>query len=107
MTFSAPIEVAILRGRLEAEGIPCFVQDGLTNQVLPFVSDAIGGIKLQVREEDVDRVTCILQQEGYAEEEDFLPSPLELKLYRLFSRLPLLRGIYKKKQDSPPPPGAP
>jgi hypothetical protein len=95
LTFSDPVEVAILRGRMEAEGIPCFVQDELTAQLAFFVSDAIGGIKLQVREEDVERAVAFLHQQGYIEEEDFLPSPLEMKLYRFFSRIPFLRRIYK------------
>ncbi|MDR2413676.1 MAG: DUF2007 domain-containing protein [Odoribacteraceae bacterium] len=97
MTFSDPVEVSILRGRLEAEGIRCFVRDEMTAQVLPFVSDAIGGIKLQVRERDARRTIRLLRLEGYAGRGDFSPSPLELKLYRFFSRLPLLKRIYKQK----------
>ena len=97
MTFSDPLEVSILRGRLEAEGIRCFVRDGMTSKMLPILSDAIGGIKLQVRERDVKRTIRILRLEGYAGPGDFSPSPLDLKLYRFLSRLPLLRRIYRPK----------
>ncbi|MDR0766450.1 MAG: DUF2007 domain-containing protein [Odoribacteraceae bacterium] len=97
MTFNDPVEVSILRGRLEAEGIRNFARDEMTSQILPLVSDAIGGIKLQVRERDVKRTVRLLRLEGYAGRGDFSPSPLELKLYRFFSRVPLLKRIYRQK----------
>jgi hypothetical protein len=95
MTFDDPIEASILRGQLEAEGIRCFVQDELTMQALLFASSAIGGIKLRVRERDARRALYILRRDGYTRPGDARPTPLEMKLYRLFSRLPFLRRIYK------------
>jgi hypothetical protein len=96
MTSTCPHELVILQGRLESEGIYCVIQDELTAQLTPFVSDAIGGAKLRVREENAERAIQILEEGGYVEEEDFLPSPLELKLYRFFSRVPFLRRIYRR-----------
>jgi hypothetical protein len=95
MTSTYPHELVILQGRLEAEGIYCFIRDELTAQLNPFVSDAIGGAKLQVREEDAERAIRILEEGGYVEEDDYKPSPLELKLYRILSKIPFLRKIYK------------
>ena len=74
LTFTFPHEVAIIRGRLESEGIFCFVQDELTIQVQPFYSNAIGGVKLQVRESDLDRTIEILKETGYIKDEDLQPS---------------------------------
>ena len=65
LTFTYPHELVIIRGRLESEGIECFVQDELTVQVSPFYSNAIGGIKLQVRESDYQKAVEILKAEGY------------------------------------------
>jgi hypothetical protein len=96
MTAADPCELVILQGRLESEGIPCFLQDELAARLAPFVSDAIGGVKLRVREQDFERAFRLLEEEGYVEEEDFLPSPLELKLYRFFSRVPFLKRIYRR-----------
>ncbi|MDR1415610.1 MAG: DUF2007 domain-containing protein [Odoribacteraceae bacterium] len=90
-----PHELVILQGRLESEGIYCFIRDELTAQLNPFVSDAIGGAKLQVRQEDFERAFQLLEEGGYVEEEDYRPSPLELRMFRLFSRIPFLRRIYK------------
>lgn len=64
-TFSYPHEVAIIQAHLEAEGIECFIKDGLTLQVQPFYSNAIGGVKLQVKESDVERALDIMKASGY------------------------------------------
>src|SRR4051812_2015968 len=39
-TFSYSTELAVIRARLESEGIECFVKDELTAQVNPFYSNA-------------------------------------------------------------------
>jgi len=86
LTFTYPYEVAIIRSRLESEGIECFVQDELTVQVNPFYSNAIGGIKLQVRESDLERTIEILKEAGYIKEEDFQPSFLQKWLSKFFKK---------------------
>ena len=68
-TFTFAHEVAITRGRLEAEGITCFVKDELTVQVHPFYSNAVGGVKLQVRESELNQAIEILKETDYKEEE--------------------------------------
>lgn len=57
---SEPIEGHLLRTRLEAEGIRCFVADEHTVSANWFYSNAIGGVKLQVREADLDCARDIL-----------------------------------------------
>ena len=74
LTFTFPHEVAIVRGRLEAEGISCFVKDELTVQIHPFYSNAIGGVKLQVRESDLTQAIEILKETGYIYEEELSSS---------------------------------
>ena len=93
--FTFSHEVAIVRGRLESEGIYCFVQDELTAQVNPFYSIAIGGVKLQVREEDVEKAVILLKESGYISDEDLQPSRFQLKLLRFFSKIPFLKKIYE------------
>ena len=48
LTATFASEVVVIRGRLESEGIICFVKDELTAQIQPFYSNAIGGVKLQI-----------------------------------------------------------
>ncbi|MDR1416292.1 MAG: DUF2007 domain-containing protein [Prevotellaceae bacterium] len=73
-TFTFAYEVAVIRSRFESEGITCFVQDELTVQVHPFYSNAIGGVKLQVRESDLHHAIEILKEAGYIKDKDLQPS---------------------------------
>jgi hypothetical protein len=51
---NAPVDCHIVKGRLETEGIPCFIFDEHTISVHPFRAVAIGGVKLKV---PVDKIT--------------------------------------------------
>lgn len=93
-TFTYSHELSIIRSKLESEGIYCFAQDELTAQVHPFTSNAIGGVKLQVKEEDVPQAIQILKENGYISDEDLEPSKLQIRLYRIISRIPFLKKIY-------------
>ena len=65
VTFVYPHELGIPQSLLESEGIECFVRDEFTINVHPFYSNAIGGIKLQVRESDAQRALKILIEGGF------------------------------------------
>ena len=60
-TFSNSIEAHISKGRLESEGIACFLKDEHTINANPMYHLALGGIKLQVWEKDVERATALIQ----------------------------------------------
>lgn len=64
-TFTYPHEAAILKGRLESEGIECFSKDENTISAQPFYSNAIGGVKIQVKESDVERANKIVKDYYY------------------------------------------
>ncbi|MGB1104829.1 MAG: DUF2007 domain-containing protein [Crocinitomicaceae bacterium] len=59
-SFTLPTDMHIARSKLESEGIACEVQDELTVQSHNFYSNAIGGVKLKVRDHDLDRARKIL-----------------------------------------------
>ena len=65
VSFVYPHELGIPQSLLESEGIECFVRDEFTVTVHPFYSNAIGGIKLQVRENDAQRAMDILIEGGF------------------------------------------
>lgn len=73
LTATFGSEIAVIRGRLESEGITCFVKDELTVQVNPFYSNAVGGVELQVPESELNQAIEILKETGYIKNED-LPS---------------------------------
>ena len=59
-TFDMPTEAHLAKGLLEANGLAAFLADELTVGVAWHLSNAVGGIKLQVPENDVERATGIL-----------------------------------------------
>lgn len=59
-TYDMPTEAHLAKGLLEANGLTAFLADELTVGVAWHLSNAIGGIKLQVAESDVERATGIL-----------------------------------------------
>jgi len=59
-TYTFPHEVLIDKSKLEAYGIYCFVKDEITIQVHNFYSNALGGLKLQVQQKDVERAIKIM-----------------------------------------------
>lgn len=60
-----PHELAAPRAMLETLGIPTFTANEFTAHVQPFYSQAIGGVELQVYEEDAMRARTILEEAGY------------------------------------------
>lgn len=93
MTFNHPMELAVLRTRLEANGIECFIKDELTTQVTPFYSSAIGGVKLQVKESDVQKSIEILKEGGYINDEDLQRQKKPNKFETATSCIPLLKYL--------------
>ena len=59
-TFDMPTEAHLAKGLLEANGLTAFLADELTVGVAWHLSNAVGGIKLQVAESDVERAAGIL-----------------------------------------------
>lgn len=59
-TFDDYFSAYILLTRLEHVGIECYLKDENTVTIDPLLSNAIGGIKLQVKNEDADEVNKLL-----------------------------------------------
>ena len=64
MTFTFPTELAVVKSKLESEGIECRVLDEHTVQTHNFLSQAIGGVRLQVAESNLERARLILEEIG-------------------------------------------
>lgn len=63
--FVYPHEAQIAKSYLESEGIDSEIRDELTAQVHNFYSQAIGGVKLLVKEADIDKGMEALKKSGY------------------------------------------
>ncbi len=58
--FGNYLSAEIVKGRLESEGIPCF----LINENILYAFPAVSGIKLQIREADKEKADAVLSQEA-------------------------------------------
>lgn len=88
-TFYTVVEATFALNQLEAEGVKAVLADTASVEVMWYLTEAIGGIKLQVMEEDADRAISILdshdrelvdegeQRPGGAVDADFDPEPDE------------------------------
>ncbi|NNE02416.1 MAG: DUF2007 domain-containing protein [Eudoraea sp.] len=73
-SFEYPADVQIIKGRLESEGIMVFLRDENTLNTDPLISQAIGGVKLQVYTKDKNRAIAIYDEiRNYALDDDGNP----------------------------------
>lgn len=61
-SFDNYIEANILLGKLQNEGIPCFLRDEFTVTIDPILTNALGGIKLEVPEDHIWQARKLLEQ---------------------------------------------
>lgn len=62
--FEYSSEAQISKGQLESEGIEVQLQDEFTVDTDPFASNAIGGVKLKVKQSDYQTVRELLKESG-------------------------------------------
>ena len=92
LSLTYPSEIIAPKNKLESEGIECFVKDELTVQVHNFYSNAIGGIRLQVREKDFAKAKEILIEYGFLEKEK-IESTLWDKVEKSTGNIPLINHL--------------
>ncbi|HEX6333468.1 MAG TPA: DUF2007 domain-containing protein [Flavisolibacter sp.] len=61
-SFPNYIDAHIIMGRLEEEGIRCWLQDENTITINPILTNAVGGIKVMVVKDQLARALELLQQ---------------------------------------------
>lgn len=59
-TYYNPIEANIIKAKLEDSEIPCFLTDENISTIQPLFNQAVGGVKLNVFERDVERIHELL-----------------------------------------------
>jgi hypothetical protein len=69
-SYYDPMLAHIIRTRLEANGISCFIADENTLGANAFHNPTIGGIKIKIFERDLERCREILATEGDLHEQD-------------------------------------
>jgi hypothetical protein len=69
-SYYDPMLAHIIRTRLEANGIQCFIADENTISANPIYNQAVGGVKLKIFERDMQKCLDILASEGDLHERD-------------------------------------
>jgi len=59
----------IIRTKLEANGIPCFLSDESIGTMYPVYNNGAGGIKLRVFKRDMDKAKEIVSQDDQLDEQ--------------------------------------
>lgn len=62
--FDNPIEAHLWKAKLESEGVLCFLFDENIVSTHPLYANALGGIKLKIREQDIAQVKQIFLEAG-------------------------------------------
>ena len=88
--FNLPQETYVAKLKLESEGISIFLKDELTIQTDNFLSQAMGGVKLQVLNKDVDRAREILVEGGFIQPEYNTENKYLNKIDRITKRIPFM-----------------
>jgi len=92
-TFEYPQESYIIKSKLESEGIYVFLKDELTVQSDNFISNAIGGVKLQVFEQDVEKAKVILQLFDLTTSKPLEPEKFVFVFDRITKKIPFIGKI--------------
>lgn len=93
ISFTLPHDAHFAKAKLQSEGVEVFIKDEMTAQVHNFYSNAIGGVKLQVRESDVDIAHRILVQSGYIKEKPTNSNKWLVKFDNLTCKWPIIRSL--------------
>lgn len=86
-------KVSVIKAKLESEGITCYIRDELTSQILDLYSNAIGGIRLQVKKEDYEKASILLKEYGFIDVKTNQQSKLWGNLNKLTSKLPFVKKL--------------
>jgi len=80
-SYYDPMLAHIVRTRLEANGIPCFIADENMVGANPIFNQAVGGVKLKIFERDLEKCREILASEGDLHERDHFEIDNETHTY--------------------------
>ena len=69
-TYYDPILAEIIKGKLEANSIACYLADENMSIIMPIYNQAIGGVKIRVFERDLEKAKLIIAEDDNLETEE-------------------------------------
>lgn len=76
-TYYDPMLAEIVKGRLEANGIPCYLADENINTIMPIYNQLTGGVKLRVFAHDIERANQLIAEDSNFAKENILEEETE------------------------------
>ena len=61
-TFNDSVSAHLVKTRLENEGIECYIFDENINNIMPIYGQAVGGIRIKIKEEDVPKAKGLMEE---------------------------------------------
>ncbi|MCX6350532.1 MAG: DUF2007 domain-containing protein [Bacteroidetes bacterium] len=95
--YSYPTEAYPLMTHLRNEGIECFLGDENIHSVMPYLTNSVGGVKVNIWEKDLEKAELILKEleQGKAEDNEIPEEEWDIELEE-----PLEEEEPVKKEDS-------
>lgn len=69
-TYYDPMLAEIIKGKLEANGISCYLGDEYINTIMPIYNQLTGGVKLRVFERDLEKAKLVIAEDDHLEIEE-------------------------------------
>ena len=67
--FQNYVDAHIIMGRLQEDGIDCWLKDENTVTINPILTNAVGGIKLMVKKSDAEKAIVLLKDYHFADQQ--------------------------------------
>jgi hypothetical protein len=69
-TYYDPMLAEIIKGKLEANSISCYLADENMGTIMPIYNQAIGGVKIRVFEHDLEKAKLVIAADVNLESEE-------------------------------------
>ena len=80
-SYIDPINANIVKGLLDSYGIECFLTDENIVTLNALYGPAVGGVKLNVFERDIDQITALLQSKFILDDTEIVAEKEDNKIY--------------------------
>jgi hypothetical protein len=101
-SFLTPTEANLMQSYLGAEDIYSFLKDEHSVVMQPYLANAMGGVKLQVREEDAERAIEVLERAGLLKRDTKERGKQQNKVLLIFSLIILAVFLFYFLKTIPP-----
>ncbi len=92
--YNLPQDAYMMKSLLESYDIAVYLKDELTIQTDNFLSNAMGGVKVQVKSADMLRAQQILEEHGYIKPNDKNDTDLWAWIQKKVAHIPVLNKMH-------------